>query len=358
MKTCKDCGFSYGLAKTAMWNSSGTITERTDANFRLMLIEADTFNGLFRRLEDTLSVPIEHIIFEAQRIATVGSINSVLRGPLRALRWLPGGKRLMVNVFCRLSCWLGESYSKAVVYKPGKLGQAIVRNPFHRELMAAIIVGAFEALERSPFSHTWEMLDDDEVVTVRPMQERPELAERMAFTLPRPKPGKRIWERCPRCGAPSALADLEWRQERGEIVDTRTGFRMVFLPLYVPHVVFRELEAELGEDIYPVILDAQRELSLRNIHEEFIASGRAGKVVTRDKLYQEVLDSLPLRGLGNPVGCETRNGKLTVSVENPFNQHLLAGHLCALYELGEGREATVSWQYADPSTLVVEVTPK
>jgi hypothetical protein len=358
MKTCKDCGFSYGLAKTAVWNSSGIIVERTDASFRIMLIEADTFTGLFRHLEDTLSVPIQHIIFEAQRIATVESINSVLRGPLKALRWLPGGKRLVVNVFCRLARWLGEGYASTVAYKPGKEGRALLRNPFNRGLVAAIIVGAFEALERTPFSYTWDKLDGDEIIIVKPMQEKPELAERMAFTPPRPKPGKRIWERCPRCGAPTALADLEWRPERGEIIDARTGFRMVFLPLYVPHVVFRELEEELGKDIYPVIVDAQRELSLRNIHEEFIATGRAGKVVTRDKLYQEVLDSLPLRGLGNPVECDTQDGKLTVTVENPFNEHMLAGHLCALYELGEGREATVSWQYADPSALVIEVVPK
>lgn len=358
MKTCKECGFAWALAKTAVWNSSGIITERTDPDFRLMLIEADTFTGLFKRLEDFLGISIQRIVFEAQRSATTGSIDSMLRGPLSAMRWLPGGKRMVVNLFCRLSLWLGESYARTITYKPGRLGEAVVRNPFQRELMAAIIVGAFESLERRPFEHTWKKAGEDDVISVRPVAGAPELAERMTFAPPKPKPGKRIWECCSRCGAPSALADLEWRDERGEIIDARTGFRMVFLPLYVPHVVFRELEAELGKDIYPVIVDAQREMSKRNIHEEFIGTGRVGKLVKRDKLYQEVLDSLPLRGLGNPVEYVTEGGRFTVTVENPFNEHMIAGHLCAMYELGEGREATVSWQYADPSSLVVKVEEK
>jgi hypothetical protein len=82
-----------------------------------------------------------------------------------------------------------------------------------------------------------------------------------------------------------------------------------------------------------------------------------GEEVDRDTFYIAVLDTLALRGQGNPVDYDTSDGVLKVVIENPFQEHLLAGHLSAMYELGEGRKAEASWRKVDPSTLEFTVTP-
>jgi len=350
IKKCGECGFSWVLAKVIRFNDNGTITQLFNPNFRVVLIEGDFLTEVFQRIETELGLPILHIVFEAQRNASIHTINDNLWGPLASARWTTFSKRFTVNMFCRLAVWTGQSYAKTVVYKPGWLGEAIVRNPFNRELMAAIIVGAFEALERMPYSHQWYRLGDDDVISIRPEPSRPEIAQRLTFDTPPPKPGKRSYPRCPRCGVPQLLK-LEWHPDEGIIMDTRRNVRMVFLDAYTPVVVFRELAKELGEDIYPIIIEAQRDFSLHHLRQEFLAGGKVGEEVDRDTFYIAVLDTLALRGQGNPVDYDTTDGTLRVVIENPFQEHLLAGLLSAMYELGEGRRAEVSWNYLDPSTL-------
>lgn len=354
---CYKCGFSLVLASLARFKDNGTIIQVLTSGFRLVLIEANFLTEIFRRIEEELGLPIGHIVFEAQRNASVDTINNGLRGPLRLVAVFPFTKRLAVNFFCRLAGWSGQSYAEAVAYKPGKGGEAIVRNPFNRDLMAAIIVGAFEALERKPFGHTWKIVDSDDVICVQPEAALPEIAERMNLVRRPPKKGSRSYPRCSVCGAPSML-NLEWKAGEGKITDTRRNIRMAFLDAYTAGVVFRELARELGDAVYPIIIDAQRAFSLRHLREEFLGGGDVGEIVDRDTFYISVLDTLALRGQGNPVDYIADGGILNVVIENPFEEHCLAGMLSAMYMLGEGRPARVSWQELDPSTLEFHLAPK
>ncbi len=232
-----------------------------------------------------------------------------------------------------------------------------MRNPFNRELMAAIIVGAFESLERQPFGHAWKNVDGTDIISIRPEPSRPEIAERMTLAPRPPKKGTRSYPRCPRCGVPQNL-NLEWFPDDGRIMDTRRNVRMAFLDAYTAGVVFRELAKELGDEVYPIIIDAQRAFSLRHLREEFLGGGDVGDIVDKDTFYISVLDTLALRGQGNPVDYSSEGGVLDVVIENPFEEHCLAGMLSAMYMLGEGRPAAVSWQELDPSTLQFFLKPK
>jgi hypothetical protein len=353
IKRCRKCGFSLALARIIRINDNGTITGRYDDNFRLSLIEADFLTEIFRRIENELSLPIMHLVFEAQRNSSIQVINVFLKGARGSVRWTTFGKRFVVNMFCRLAVWTGQGYAETVTYKSGKLGEAIVRNPFSRELMAAVIVGAFESLERQPFSHTWKKLGEDDLISIHPEPSRPEIAERLTFKTYPMKPGWRSYPRCPRCGVPEELEYL-WRENEGIVMDKRLGVRMVFIDSYTPNVVFRELARELGDDIYPIIIDAQRDFSLSHLREEFLSGGG---ILDKEAFYLSVLDALALRGQGNPVEHSFEEGSLRVIIENPFNPHLLAGHLSGMYELGEGRQATVTWKDMDPSTLEFTLIP-
>jgi hypothetical protein len=348
--TCGKCGFSLVLSRVIRFNKNGTITLFLARDFRVSMIEADFFGEVFERIEQELGLPIMHIVYETQRNASYESIDRNIWGPLNAGRWFAPGKRVAVNILCRIAAWTGQGYAKTVVYKPGWLGEAIVRNPFNQEMMAAVVVGAFEAVELRPFSHTWYKMGDDDVISVRPEPSRPEIAERLTFTTPPAKRGNRRYPRCPLCRMPADL-NLSWDGDQGIIMDTRRGVRMVFLDAYTPKVVFREMAAELGEEIYPIIIDAQRAFSLRHLNQEFLAGGEVGGVADKSSFYLAVLDTLALRGQGNPVDFNSSDGRMSVVIENPFEEHLLAGTLAAMYELGEGRQADVAWKELDPSTL-------
>ncbi len=348
--TCGKCGFSLALSRVIRFNKNGTITLYLARDYRISLIEADFFEEVFERIEQELGLPIMHIVSEAQRNASYVTIDRNMWGPLKMGRWFALSKRVAVNILCRIAAWTGQGYAKTVVYKPGWLGEAIVRNPFNRELLAAIVVGAFEALELKPYGYSWLKKGDDDVISIRPEPSRPEIAERLTFTTPPAKRGSRRYPRCPWCRMPAEL-NLSWDGDQGIIMDMRRGVRMVFLDAYTPKVVFRELAEELGEEIYPIIIDAQRVFSLHHQREEFLAGGNVGDIMDKDGFYSAVLNTLALRGQGNPVKFDSSGGRLSVVIENPFEEHLLAGTLSGMYELGEGRQAEVAWKELDPSTL-------
>jgi hypothetical protein len=356
-KKCRSCGFPQAISRMMKWNDNGTITLWLRRDFRAVLIEADFLNELFEHIEVSMGFSIRHIVFAAQRNAAREVAEANIRGPFSFARYGPF-KQVSVRLLCRVASFTGQSSARVVAYKGGKYGEALVLNPFDRDLMAAVIVGIFDGLERKPFGHAWRETDRGDIITVKPEPSRPELVERMAFTTPPPIKGDRAFQRCPRCGVPARLEDLEWLLDEGKIVDRRLKERMVLLDCYTPSVVIRELASELGDSIYPLVVEAQRSYSLRHIRRQFLA-GR-DPVLFRNKqyLYENVLETVALRGLGNPTGYLYAGDRLMVTVENPFNPHLLAGHLAAMYELGEKQPAGVGWDYLDENTIRFTMAPR
>ena len=346
IKKCRECGSSHWLAKSLIWNDNGTITNNYQPDFRTLIIEADYLSEIFRRIEEALGVPIGHIVFEAHRNVAKEVLDLTLNRWRWLIRHVPGMERLATAYMGRMSVWTGQGSSTSLDRET-----ALVRNPFNRDLYAAIVVGALESLRETPFDYRWKKVDGDDVIQVIPIGERPEIAERLTFTTPPAKPGTRSYERCPKCGVPALLKGLEWRENEGVIIDTRRGVRIVIQEVYTTVVVLRELARELGDDIYPVIIDAMREFSLEHIRKEYLA----GEMMDKDKLYREVLDTIALYGQGNPVSCTAAGDRLTVVVENPFSEHVLAGHLSALYELAEGKIPKVTWDFTDSSTVVFDL---
>jgi hypothetical protein len=338
------------------FNDNGTITERLQKDFRAVWIESDFIAEVFKRIENDLGVSVQHIVFEAQRASAKEVINSNIKGIFAAGR-IGFAKNIAVNVFCDLAVWAGQAYAETVVYKPKKYGEAIVRNPFNRDMMAAVIVGAFEGLEKRPYKHTWVNKRGEELVLVRPDDTRSDIAERMKIETVPPKPGNRNMERCPECGVPLGLSGLDWVEDKGIVMERRRGVRMVFLDAYLPNLVFKELTREFGELVYPTVVDAMKNFSLKWLKAEYLDRDME-LFANREKLYAEVLENIALRGQGNPVGIDLQGGNITVVMENPFNVHILAGHLAAMFELGEGKRADIGWDYLDEATVRFDLAPR
>lgn len=344
------CGTPLWFPRTIRWNDNGTISQIFRKGSRVVIVESEIFNEVFSRIEEKMGISIGHLVFEAQRDAAREVIDAPLGRPPLSLFRKGALKHLVVRYFCSLAWATGQAYVEALVYRPGAFGEALVRNPYNRELMAAIILGAFESLEGRPFTHSWKTTGGESVIHVEPAEAKPEISERLRVELPPFVADGHPIEKCRICGFPSALLYLEWLPNEGKIIDTRRGVRMTFLDGYTPEVVFRELEKELGEDIYPLIVQAQKETTLRHIKDLGLAEGDTTTEAGRTAVYRRVLEPLPLWGQGYARELEHEPGYLEVSVINPYSNPLLAGHMAAVFEAVEGREAEARWERAGVST--------
>ena len=80
------------------------------------------------------------------------------------------------------------------------------------------------------------------------------------------------------------------------------------------------------------------------------------RMMERESIYENALATLPLRGQGNPVDYKYGYEGLTVTVENPYNEHLLAGQMAALFEIAEGKAAVVEWYSPEPASIIFSVS--
>ncbi len=355
LKSCGNCGFPRLMTTFLGWDGNGAITVKRLPVFRVVLIEADFFPVLLKSLEEKLGISIRHVAFEAQRHSIRQAITNVLDSPFRFLAQGKHMKKLTARVFCHIAMLTGTSHARVISYEPGKLGEAVIRNPFDKEMMASIIISAFESLEGVPFQHSWRNQGGDDVITVWPVEKDSHIACRMTHAPLELKTGKRHIKRCQSCGTPSAMRHLKWHNKKGIVSDERDGTRYVLLDAFTPEVIMRELVKELGEDFYPLIVEAYRDFSLPHIQRDHFGVDR---VADRDALYASALELMAARGQGNPVFWSIDGDRLEIVVENPFERHLLGGYFAALFEAVEGMEASAVWECPDSLTAVYTIKPR
>ncbi len=358
MLRCDKCGFSFMLSRIYKWHDDGTVTYRLANDFRVMLYYSDLLTGLFTRIEEDLGLPIGHIVFEAQRNASKEAIGIMMsRLPYR-LHHNILANRVMVRIFCRLAIWMGAAYARTLHYRYEKSGEALLRNPYNRELMAALILGAFESMEGRPYEREWIKSGGDDVIRVTATQVKPEVSERMVIVQDKSRPGNRRLPRCSRCGAPQALSTLAWDEFQGTITDTRLGERVNFMEAYANKAVLRELEAELGEAINPLIVQAAKDFARRHLEKipGIKAEGAADRGTAWQSFTKEAMTMLPAWGHGNPVEIRQDAGRAVVTIDNPFEERLIAGYLAAGYELVEGRACEVEWVSPETGRCVFTIS--
>lgn len=358
---CRHCGFPRLLSFFVKWNENGTITQMIRKDFKVVILYFGFIDSLFSHIEAKLGFPIEHIAFEAQRNAsreTFKAFADRLPGARLALG-LKTVRRLGAEQFNRVATITGQCFSETLEYKPGSYGVARIKNPFNLQLMAANVVGAFETLEGMPFKHRWEEESrNDYVLTIEATGEKPEIAERLGVEYPEMLPGRVRFERCPRCKAPLALSQLKWMENEGLILDTRTGVRVIMLDGFMVSSVFRELVKELGEEVNDLIVEAQREWTVDHVAQ--LRLDRSEKPLQPDELeaaYRRYLEMLPLYGQGNPVSFKVEDSKVSLTVENPYETHVLAGTIKGLYEALEKNPGRVTFEKESPQSVSYIVEP-
>lgn len=362
MRRCRECGIPRVVSFFIKWSDNGTIVQSFRKDFRVVILHHGFIDNLFSSIETKLGLSIEHLAFEAQRNAskvTFEGISGKIPGARFGARF-KFARPIAVELFHRVAVFTGMCRSWTVEYVPGKRGRAVIKNPFNMGLMAANVVGAFEVLEGIPFEQTWEEESRNTyIISIRATGEKPEFAERMELAFAPLLPGSLDYNRCSRCKAPKSISTtLKWIDSEGMIVDTRTGARVIVLDGYVVTTVLRELAAELGDEIYDLVVEAQRDWTVDNVGALGLSSGN-GPLSEAEfiEAYESYLELLPLYGYGNPVSFKLTDGMIQVVVENPYEASILAGTLQGLYKGLEKAASQVSWEESGESTVTFTVKP-
>ncbi len=360
---CRRCGCPRIVSFFIRWNDNGTIVQLMRRNFRVVILHHGFIDNLFSSIEAKLGLSIEHIAFEAQRNASKATFDAFREkapGSSYATR-LKTVRRISVELFHKVGALTGMCRSQTLEYVPGRYGVARIKNPFNMGLMAANVVGAFESLEGVPFSQTWEEeAKDSYVIRVEATGDKPEISERLKMEYETTLPGNVRFDRCPRCRAPLPIStSLKWIESDGMIIDARTGARVVFLDEYMVSSVFREIASELGDEIYGLVVEAQRDWTIDNVGALGL-SGREGPVAREDleAAYRSYLELLPLYGYGNPVSFKMTDGNIEVVVENPYEPSVLAGTFQGLYEALEKSKSSVTWEKPRAGVASFTVRPE
>jgi hypothetical protein len=362
MIMCRECSFPRLVSTFIRWQDNGTVVQLMRKNFRVVILHHGFLENLFSNIEAKIGISIEHLAFEAQRNAskaTFDAFKTKLPGTNLFLKF-KFVRRISVEFFHKVGVLTGMALSETVEYVPGRLGVARFKNPFNMDLMSANVVGAFESLEGIPFAQTWEKEPGGTyLIHIEATGEKPEISERLSLEYEPLLPGNLQFDRCPRCKVPWALANsLKWMESEGTIVDTRTGARVIFLDGYMIKTVFRELAAELGDEIYDLMVEAQKDWTIDNVGELGLSGGDGPLTLEElEAAYREYLKVLPLYGYGNPVKFEMHDGAVSLVVENPYEPSILAGTFQGLYEALEKKRSAVTWEKTRPGVVSFTVTP-
>lgn len=352
LQVCEECGVPSYITTEHTWLSDGSIIQARSPETRLAFIESENWDPIWMSISEMIGVPIEHIVSDVSRRATLGYFHPLVTQEVRDL--LREGRFPLEQVFettfmlVRVS-GLADPSLVDVRFEGGPDDFLICRykHPYSIPLMVGVLAGTVEAYTGLKAGMAYEMVSPDTVdIKVFAAGHPEELKGRMALERYHPREGNIGLKRCATCGAPSALAEYRWDIDAGTIRSEATGTRMAMIGPAVIEPIFTELESELGEDVPRLIVEAQR---------RFVRSSpyNLSEISTEADLQR----NLALRGLGELRELELSWKGMRVSLANSAIHLWVVGLGQGLYELAFGKESRAEWELSTDGTLEVQVTP-
>jgi hypothetical protein len=225
-----------------------------------------------------------------------------------------------------------------------------VKDPYSAHLLCGDVAGVADAVTGREHSASWDGDEQEGTMTVRPSRDFAETSERIDAGSQygvAPDAEELACTRCEECGAPLEVSELlEWERDLCRIVERATGRRYCFNNTRGITVVLGMLGEELGEQIEPRMVDMSRDYS-RSLY-----AGLAGGF---DKAAE--LESFPFRGWGKVTDILSAEGKSSLSVENPYNQILVAGRIWGMLEAAAGGSLRVEDRTSEDKRLRLAFGP-
>jgi hypothetical protein len=352
LKTCPECGVPEIITGEHRWLDNGDIVQRRAQQARILFIEIDNMDPLFRNVGQIIGMDIEPIVITSARRALRIYLDAFVPGDVKELiRSRQIDYQPIVGLFFDIAALDGVGgYELVDVRQEGdEQDHAVVRiKGVHSvPLSVAHIIGATESLTGIDQGYRYEEVSPGEIqITVFPSPHPKGMKKRMRTKAYEHREGDVYLESCDTCGGPEKLSDFRWQMEEGIIVDTSTSRRMSIFGDAELDPVFEELEWELGDTVPRAVVEAQRRFT-------------KGGFYNSDDLTDEdgFRTQLALRGMGNLKHLEMKRKGMLMHLENAALPLMIVGQAQGFYEMGFGVDTTVIWELSEDGDLDVEVKP-
>jgi len=353
IERCPGCGVPQIITAEHSWLNNGDIVQSRNQSNRMVFMETENIDPLFKGIEQIIGMPVDHMIITAGRRAYRGYLKSFVPEAVREqIRKKELDYELLDAAFRDIGRLNGVGSYEPVDRRYEQDGQdydtVSISEPYSIPLTVSAHVGAIELLTGFDQGYTYEEKSPGlYILTTFPSPHSKELKERLWFHPHKHVNGDLELEKCPTCGGPEALSFFQWFPERGIIANKITKRRMAIQGDVLLDPVFHELEAELGDAVPRAVVEAQR---------RFTKSG----FYTLDDITDEgdFRAQLALRGLGNLKRLIMKRKGMQLRVENVALPLIIVGLAQGFFEIGFGMDSTsVDWELSEEGDLEAEVKP-
>lgn len=366
IETCEKCGVPKLVGSGLKWENNGVISLSGSSRNRMVLLESETIDRIFKGIETLIGLPIEHVIIESRSRETRRFIERAFPPDIRniidnkelsleeRISKMSPKERADLHSKMRYITQTVIDIGRMYGYGDQKTGELwdldadcpwrvqVVRNPYSLLFMSADNIGAVEAFERTNMWARYENVGEETYrIEVFPSDHAVDLKDRLKRKRFKFKPGEITYDLCPECGIPLAVSARIWDLSEGTITDPETGrYMSIFGPSSIDSICY-DLENELGDEIPAAVIEATRRYSRK-------AWGVDNW--NRDGLtFQQML---AVRGLGNLVRFEGDREHLDLTIENACLPLVMVGIIQALVEMAYkvGR-SSYKWEMTDEGDL-------
>ncbi len=354
INTCPECGVPMYINSQHEWLDNGVIQASRETRHRLVFFESGNLDSLFEGVAELIGSPIERLIIDASRRSTRDYMDRVVSDDLKAI--IRAGDIDLDLVFdSTFLIWRAMGYGKLSLAEVRFRGEkddyvtVLAERPYSVPLSVGNFAGSIEAIIGLEPGFTYEeTVPGVYEITIFESENPTDLKERLrwkGYDLDYKK-GDIEFERCSSCGVPTGLKEFTWDQVNGSVRSTVTGRRMVMTGPSMIDPIFEELEAELGDTIPRLVVEAQK---------RFIRSGffSVEEVISEENMREQVA----IRGLGNLKELKMGRKGVLLRIENAALPLLAVGLTQGTFEKAFSRESNVDWEVTGDGDLFVEVIP-
>lgn len=353
MRYCPRCSVPRILTNEHRWGSNGTLFLANDPTHRMVVLDNEALENVFNSIAGHIGIPVTSIVAEAKRKSGHHFMDAVLSG----LKGVIARNLASKKVYDRLSdqvSMLGYGRAAVVRYERGRMLEGRVTDVYNGAAMTGDIAGAFESVEKKTCDYQFEVDGEGtlNLVINADGHQSEEFEGRFGYEPPDPLPGDDIFELCPVCHAPLQIGrQYSFDSDRGVIHDTKTGHRVVLLGVMTLNNLFGELESELGDEIPNMIMAIERE-RVRDV-----ITAKSKDLDASEAGYLRYMRTLRIKGMGSGTEARVGKGGVTVRIENPYYEPLLAGFISGFFEATAGVGSKASWTPAGAGSTEITVGP-
>jgi hypothetical protein len=82
---CPECGVPTQFINNHLWLNGGIVVQSGDQEHRMVMVECDNLDPLFKEIEEIIGVSIERIVIETKRRATRDYLNRIIPDDVKKL---------------------------------------------------------------------------------------------------------------------------------------------------------------------------------------------------------------------------------------------------------------------------------